>query len=103
MGCEETGQDAGSSTVCRREWKACAVAPGLAGGHARGGMGMRRVCIDWAAGAAAGAAAVCAQVVLPMLLNDLVKKDDQGVELPNTWVTEQQFYAGLGAVQVSRV
>lgn len=38
-----------------------------------------------------------------MLLNDLVKKDDQGVELPNTWVTEQQFYAGLGAVQVSRV
>lgn len=39
------------------------------------------------------------QVVLPMLLNDLVKKDDQGNELPNTWVTEQQFYAGLGAVQ----
>jgi hypothetical protein len=35
-----------------------------------------------------------------MLLTDVVKKDDDGNELPNTWVTEKQFYAGLGAVQV---
>lgn len=56
------------------------------------------VCLNWVA--PAGASAVRVQVVLPMLLNDLVKKDDQGNELPNTWVTEQQFYAGLGAVQV---
>ena len=34
-----------------------------------------------------------------MLLSDVVKKDNDGNELPNTWVTEQQFYAGLGAVQ----
>ncbi|KXZ42994.1 hypothetical protein GPECTOR_108g189 [Gonium pectorale] len=39
------------------------------------------------------------QVVLPMLLTDVVKKGDDGNELPNTWVTEKQFYAGLGAVQ----
>ncbi|KAG2453749.1 hypothetical protein HYH02_001960 [Chlamydomonas schloesseri] len=39
------------------------------------------------------------QVVLPMLLTDVVKTDAEGNELPNTWVTEQQFYAGLGAVQ----
>ncbi|GLC61310.1 hypothetical protein PLESTB_001742100 [Pleodorina starrii] len=39
------------------------------------------------------------QVVLPMLLSDVVKKDETGKELPNSWVTEKQFYAGLGAVQ----
>ncbi|GIL78703.1 hypothetical protein Vretifemale_8108 [Volvox reticuliferus] len=39
------------------------------------------------------------QVVLPMLLTDVVQKDENGKELENTWVTEKQFYAGLGAVQ----
>ncbi|GLI64225.1 hypothetical protein VaNZ11_007423 [Volvox africanus] len=39
------------------------------------------------------------QVVLPMLLTDVVQKDENGKELATTWVTEKQFYAGLGAVQ----
>ncbi|GIL47404.1 hypothetical protein Vafri_4228 [Volvox africanus] len=39
------------------------------------------------------------QVVLPMLLTDVVQKYPNGTETENTWVTEKQFYAGLGAVQ----
>ncbi|KAG2492746.1 hypothetical protein HYH03_008912 [Edaphochlamys debaryana] len=39
------------------------------------------------------------QVVLPMLLTDVVKTYPNGTEREDTWVTERQFYAGLGAVQ----
>eukprot|EP00775_Hariotina_reticulata_P008009 gene8009-8207_t len=43
------------------------------------------------------------QVVLPMLYTDVVQQscDDMNncVDLPNTWVTSKQFYAGLGVVQ----
>jgi hypothetical protein len=35
-----------------------------------------------------------------MLLTDVVKTDAAGNELPNTWVTREQFFAGLGVVQV---
>lgn len=46
------------------------------------------------------------QVVLPMLLNDLVKQDCQEGRVPvcvedtaRSWVTAEQFYGGLGIVQ----
>ncbi len=49
------------------------------------------------------------QVVLPMLYNDLVKMDCQPNRSPpcqedseRSWVTSEQFYGGLGIVQVRR-
>ena len=39
------------------------------------------------------------QVVLPMLYGDVVRQDENGKDLPNTWVTTEQFFAGLGVVQ----
>lgn len=49
------------------------------------------------------------QVVLPMLLNDLVKYDCVQGRVPpceenkdRSWVTTEQFYGGLGIVQVSQ-
>jgi len=44
------------------------------------------------------------QVVLPMLYNDVVQRECSSTTVcqdsPDTWVTSEQFYAGLGVVQV---